>query len=95
MPPSSYPFPNCFVTDHLLIHACDLDTAAHFFNNFGWMLFISGCDLHLTVLFFATLDGSILGCDLYITFVFFFTTLHGCCLFLVVICTSLFIFFKL
>ena len=41
MPPSSYPFPRCFKKDHLLIHACDLDTNVHFFNTSGWVLLIS------------------------------------------------------
>ena len=44
-------FPNCFIPDHLLVHACAacMAIAVYFLYNPGWMLFIPRCDLHTFV----------------------------------------------
>ena len=56
MPPSFYFFSDCFITDHLLFHASDIwNHCLFFFYNYGWMLYILGCDLHILVYFFSQL----------------------------------------
>ena len=67
-----------------------------FFYNSGWVLFIPDCHVAIAVYFFNN-SGWVLfisDCDLDVpVWFFFFTTLDGCCLFLIVSWLSLFISF--
>ena len=58
------------------------------FYNSGCVLFIPDCDMNITVYFLYNF-----GWALFILVFFFLTTLDVCCLFVIVIWPSLFIFF--
>ena len=72
----------------------DLVITVYFFYNSGWVLVIFDCELVIPICLFFFNSGWVLfipDCHMS-TAVYFFTTLDACCLFLIVIWTSLFVF---